>query len=75
MTRFSTYSAASLLSSTVTAGTGMDSSRSPSLPPNTTPWAAKAVSIVPPTTAMPGISASSSSSAPACASWAPRPKL
>ena len=73
--RFSVYRAASLLSSTVKAGTGMDSSRSASLPLNTTPWAAKAVNIRPRMTAMPGSITSSRSSAPAWASCEPRAKL
>ena len=74
-TRFSTYSAVSFASSTAKALTGMDSSRSASRPPKTTPWAAKTVNTSPAITAMAGIISRRSSRTPAAASCPPREKL
>ena len=74
-TRFSTYSAVNFASITEKALTGMDSIRSASRPPKTTPWAAKAVNISPAMTAMALIISRSSSRQPAAASCPPRGKL
>ena len=55
--------------------TGMDSIRSLSLPPNTTPWAAKTVNISPKDTAITGMMRMIRLIMPMGASWLPKVKL